>query len=38
MICPNCGEEIDDDAEYCPYCGEEVAAFGYMTDTFNLWG
>lgn len=33
--CPNCGEEIYEDAEQCPYCGEYVVSGSRPS---NLWG
>ncbi|MCD8212106.1 MAG: zinc ribbon domain-containing protein [Oscillospiraceae bacterium] len=35
-VCPNCGKEINDEAEFCPYCGETSIPKAPSVDTEHL--
>ena len=28
MICPSCGNQLEDGLKFCPHCGEKIHMFG----------
>lgn len=39
MECPECGIEIEDDAEMCPNCGCEILLWDYFMGVLGgVWG